>query len=118
MSRRAEMRRVAGKGYWREADARVAVAAWQESGETLGAFAQRHGVGRQRLARWRSRLERTDPAAVPFHPVRVTGTASAEGCDVGTIEIELSGGRRVRLCPGFQAEDLRRVLGVLEETRC
>jgi hypothetical protein len=35
------------------------------------------------------------------------------------IEIELGGGRRVRVGPGFDVEDLRRVLAVLEEAaRC
>ena len=35
------------------------------------------------------------------------------------IEIELWGGRRVRVAHGFEAEDLRRVLAVLEEeARC
>ena len=109
MSRRAEIRRVAGNGCGREADARVVVAAWQESGDTIAAFGRRHGIDRQRLARWLARLETTVPAAVQFHVVRLAGTGSMGAHEAGTIEIELelAGGRRVRLCPGFEAEDLR-----------
>ena len=123
MSRRAEMRRVAGNGYWREADARVVVAAWQESGETIAAFARHHGIDRQRLARWRSRLEPPTPAAVQFHAVRLAGIGEVGGSDArhdaGTIEIELRGGQRVRGGPGFDAEDLHRVVAVLGDTaRC
>jgi len=41
-----------------------------------------------------------------------TGSGSA-------IEIRLAGGQRVRVARGFNAEDLRRVLAVLEEgARC
>lgn len=119
MSRGAEIRRVVGKRYWREVDARVVVAAWEGSGETAAAFARRQEVNPRRLAWWRSRLEATGPAAqLRFHAVRLAGTGRVEGRDRGAIEIELCGGRRVRLRPGFEAEDLRRVMAVLEETGC
>jgi transposase len=117
MASRLEVRRVAGGRYWREAEARVVVAAWQESGKTLSAFAQQHGVDPRRLARWSSQLRRAAPAAVRFHPVRLAG-GSAGSRDAGTIEIELGGGRRVRVGPGFDVEDLRRVVAVLEGARC
>ena len=39
----------AGRAYWREADARVIVEAWEQSGETGAAFARRLGVHPQRL---------------------------------------------------------------------
>jgi len=117
MARRQDLRRVAGGRYWREADARVIVAAWQDSGKTLSAFAQQHGVDPRRMARWRSRLRRAVPAAVRFHPVQVAAESAARQ-NGPTIEIELGGGRRVRVGPGFDVDDLRRVMAVLEETRC
>jgi hypothetical protein len=48
-----------------------------------------------------------------FLPVRV----AAEGGDgrPAWIEIELGHGRRVRVAPGFAADDLRRVVAILEE---
>ena len=42
---------------WRADDARWAVATWAASGETIAAFAARHGLHRERLRRWRSRLD-------------------------------------------------------------
>ncbi len=118
MSSKADVRRVAGSAYWREADARVIVEAWHQGGETLAGFAQRHGVDARRLARWSARLRRTAPAAVRFHPVRLAAEG-VESRQAGLIEIELGGGRRVRLHPGFETDDLRRVLAVIEEAaRC
>jgi transposase-like protein len=118
MSRKTEIAEVAGRRYWRDVDARIIVAAWQSSGETLSEFADRHGVDPKRIARWASRLERAKPAAMLFHPVRLAedGLQSWSG---PAIEIELIGHRRVRVAHGFEVEDLRRVLAVLEEgTKC
>ena len=118
MSRKADVLEVAGRGYWREGDGRVMVEAWQRTGEPLWRFAKRHGVDPRRLSRWVSRLERSEPERVRFHPVRLAddGAGSRGGC---AIEIELCGGRRVRVAHGFESEDLRRVLAVLEEeARC
>jgi hypothetical protein len=116
MARRADVRRVAERPYWREDEARVLVEAWRGSGEMLEPFAQRLGVERRRLARWVSRLERgADEGAVCFHPVRLLEQqAEPERSGSGArIEIELAHGRRVSVPRGFEAEDLRRVLAVL-----
>ena len=107
----------AGRVYWHEADAQVIIEAWQHSGETVAGFARRLGVNPKRLVRWLSRLRRPEPGAIRFHPVRVTrADARAEsGQREASIEIDLGGGRRLRVAAGFAAEDLRRVLAVLEE---
>ena len=70
MARRADVRRVAERRYWRESEARVLVEAWRSGGETLAGFAGRHGVERRRLARWVGRLEGVG-GALRFHPVRL-----------------------------------------------
>ena len=112
MSRKADVLEAAGLRYWREADARVMVEAWRSSGETLSEFAECHRVDPKRIARWASRLGGAEPEAVRFHPVRLAeGPESRSGA---AIEIHLVGGRRVRLASGFETEDLRRVLAVLE----
>jgi hypothetical protein len=49
---------------------------------------------------------------MPFHPVRVAGPARSSGA---AIEIDLGTGWRVRVAGGFEAEDLRRVLAVLDD---
>jgi hypothetical protein len=122
MSRKADVAEVAvvaGRPYWRAADARVVVEAWRRSGEPLSRFAKRHGVDLRRIARWASRLGGSGLGAVQFHPVRVTPEASQSWGSSSSIEIQLVGGRCVRVARGFAADDLRRVLAVLEEgARC
>lgn len=115
MARDADVRQVAARVYWREADARVLVAAWRNSGEALSAFARRQRVEPKRLARWVRRLGRAGVRPLRFHPVRlVESLPETEGVP---IEIQLAGGQRVRVAHGFQAEDLSRVLAVLA-ARC
>jgi len=116
MGREAEVRRVAERNYWREAEARIVVEAWRSSSETLSGFAKRHGVAPRRLARWASRLQESGEGSLRFHPVRLV-ERSHESRDGAPIEIGLGGGRCVRVRRGFEAEDLRRVLAVLEEAR-
>jgi len=112
MGTKGNVRQLAGRRYWREAEARVLVEAWRSSGETLSGFARRHGVGPGRLGRWVSRLgEGGSP--VRFHPVRLMGSPPEQS----PIEIQLVGGRRVRVPRGFETEELRRVLAVLEEAK-
>lgn len=108
---------VAGKRYWREAEARVVVGAWRRSGISLARFAREHRVEAARVARWAARL-RAAEGAIRFHPVRVVG-AALEGEGSAPLEIVLRDGRRVRVPRGFDAEDLHRVLEVLEgRTAC
>lgn len=113
MPKRNEVEEVARRPYWREADGRVIVHAWKESGDTLSAFASRLGVDPKRVSRWSARLERRKPTAMRFHPVRLIDGVS-RGRD-GGIEIELGEGRLVRVAAGFDPNDLKRVLAVLGE---
>jgi hypothetical protein len=111
MAKEMDVAEVAVRRYWREAEARVMVKAWRHSGESLAGFARRHGVDRRRVGRWASRVETRAPAPVHFHPVRLADPGGGGGA---AIEIHLVGGQRVRVPPGFQAEDLRRVVAVLK----
>lgn len=106
---------LAGRSYWREADARRIVDAWRQSGEPVSRFAGRLGIDPRRVSRWASRLASPRAEAVRFLPVRV----AAEGAEgrPASIEIEWGHGRRVRVAPGFATDDLRRVLAVLDEPR-
>jgi len=119
----------AGKSYWREADARQVVRAWESSGQALSRFAAARGLKVERLARWARRLRtRTRgvrgrattgarPLKLRFHPVELVG--SATGLEASAIEVVLLDGRRVRVPAGFASDDLERVLQVLEERiRC
>ena len=117
MLRKAEVRRVVEKGYWRAPDARVLVEAWRGSGETLAAFARQHGVERRRLARWVGRLESASAETLRFHPVRLVDRRRGleTGGSTAAIEIRLGGGHRIRVPRGFEVDELRRVLAVLAE---
>lgn len=119
----------AGKRYWREAEARQVIQAWERSGQALSRFAARHGLKASRLARWARRLGkgavgrrgRVSAGAAPlklrFHPVTLVGDAPA--VETRAIEVVLLDGRRVRVPAGVASEDLDRVLRALEErSRC
>ena len=114
MARRkdAAVARVAALRYWRAPEARVVVAAWRQSGETLGRFAVRYGIEARRLRRWASRLG-PEEQAVRFHPVRLVEGGAPGGRGREPLEIVLGAACTVRVAPGFEAEDLERVLRVL-----
>jgi len=86
---------------------------WRESGRSLGSYCAQIGVKRERVSRWAGRLD-ADRSEVRFHPVAVIERSASCG---EVIELELGGGERLRLPAGFQAEDLRRILLVLNECR-
>jgi hypothetical protein len=116
MPNKEPVRNVAARRYWREAEARVVLDSWRRSGERLGEFCRGLGVEARRVARWAGRIEReSGPSArVRFHPVHLVAGDRAPA-RAPAIEIDLSGGWRVRVAAGFAAEDLRRVLAVLDE---
>lgn len=120
MATRQEVRRLAAQRYWRESAAQAVIAAWRQSGEPLAVFARSNGIPRQRLGRWVRRLGGS-PGSVRFHRVRLVERESPAVVPRGgaPIEIEWSPGRRIRVMPGFSAEDLARVLEILEgRSRC
>lgn len=110
--RDAEVAEVAGQRRWREGDARVVLEAWRGSGQSLTAFVKLYGIHPERLGRWHRLLRTRAGDGVRFHPVRVRlrDAASAEAVK---IELVLAGDRCIRLPPGFDAEDLRRLLTVV-----
>ena len=115
------LQRVGGRRRWREAEARAVLEAWRRSGTSLASFAERRGIQRARLERWARRLG-VSSGGVRFHRVRVVERSrrADETVHAGSpIEIEWTPGRRLRVLPGFAAEDLARVLDVLDRRdRC
>lgn len=106
---------VVRKRYWREADARAVLTAWQRSGNPLSSFAREHGVDAKRISRWAAWLRGRSSGRVRFHPVRLVA-ARLGGERREAIEVVLLDGRRVRAPEGFAAEELERVLAVLART--
>jgi hypothetical protein len=111
---------------------------WRQSGLSLPAFCQRHGLSRGSMQNWvyKPELKRAveaarreaqghvdespRSAAVPaFLPVRVVPAAVGdEALDRSGVEVVIGPGRRVVIGPGFDAETLRRVVAVLEGRPC
>ena len=102
--------------YWRAAEAERVMAAWRRSGRSAAAFAGEHGLSAARLLRWRARLT---PTAVPvFHPVQVVERARPITEGAGPLELELRGGRRIRVPAGFDPELLEALVRTVEGWGC
>jgi len=104
---------------WPEELKREIVAASLEPGSSVSVVARRYDVNANQVFAWRKRYraEVDAPAALQLMPVRVTPDRAHEPGPAPVselIEIELTGGCRVRVGNGVKASALRLVLGVLE----
>lgn len=97
-------------GRWTEREAREALSALEESGESLAAFARREGLSSERLYRWRAKLTKQAFVEIQRGPV-VTE-------DGGVLEVVVATGRVVRVPSNFNASALQRLLAVLEADVC
>jgi transposase-like protein len=101
---------------------------WQQSGLGVREFCGRHGLSEPSFFAWRRTLrqrglieDRPTKAskAVPAFVQVDMGAATDESATVSAtsrIEIVLARGRRLRVRPGFDAQTLRQLLRLLEET--
>ena len=105
--------------YWRASDAERVLEAWRRSERTAAAFAREHGLSATRLLRWRARLE---PSVVPvFHPVRLVERPRPNPIAPARpepLELELRGGRRIRVPAGFDAALLEALVRTVEGWGC
>jgi hypothetical protein len=85
---------------------------WQHSGLSVRAFCARHDLAEPSFYAWRRQLQQRQ-APSPFLPVRVV--PDEEPAAAGSVEVVLTGGRRVCVPPGFDPATLRQLLAVLEE---
>jgi len=114
MAKRRRWRASATSRRWTEQIAREVLAALEDSGESLAAFARREGISAKRLYRWQARLSAA--TAIGFVELRPRTDATAGGA--GVFEIVVGSGRSVRVPPDFDAVALRRLLDVLEDVPC
>jgi transposase-like protein len=104
--------------FWTEADAREALAEWEQSGESVVGFARRNGVEPKRLYWWRHQLKkgskvvRSAPVA-PLIPVTVRVAESParwlESIVIVDGDLRIEVGDAKRVAPEWVAELLRRV---------
>lgn len=104
---------------WPEELKREIVAASRDPGSSVSMVARRYDVNANQVFAWRKRYREEVSAATPLQlvPVTVTPDRAREPTPVSIselIEIELTGGCRVRVGNGVKASALRLVLDVLE----
>lgn len=129
MSRVEVITSVQRRRRWPRAEKERLVAATFEPGVTVSEVSRSAGVHSSQLFRWRKELcRRSEPGVPGLVPVRIgpsatglpTTAALASSAPVpsrGMIEIELGGGRCVRVDGDVDAAALGRVLDVLSSYR-
>ncbi len=101
------------------------VAGFERSGLSRAEYCRRHGLSLASLKRYckrmtagrRSGLTAAECAApaVSLIPVEIVERCGAPKNLSTALYVELSGGRRIGVCAGFDAETLRRLMAVLGE---
>ena len=121
----AERSRTAGRG----AEAKWArrVERLERSGLSIRTFAAREGLPAGSLSSWKWKLAQRrrptsgagarDGAPLRFVELKTPAAAPAKPTTAPAFEVVLGMGRMVRVPGGFDAADLVRLVGVLEEVR-
>ena len=105
---------------WSRAEKQAIVAECEGGTSSVSAVARKHNVASSLLFRWRREF---GTAKLPvlakreFVPVALPASVKAPVANGGLIEIELVGGRRLRVDGSVDAVALGRVIEVLEERR-
>ncbi len=86
---------------------------WTSSGLTAVQYGERAGVNPRTLGYWKWRLGR-DTRTHVAPPTAVATFVEVRAPADGHFELELAGGRRLRVPASFDAAALRRLLEVLE----
>jgi hypothetical protein len=101
---------------------RKRVERWKDSGLTAEQYASELGINAKTLQFWKYKLAKPEPSSrrarrcprveatlplIEVHPASADGSA---------FELELSGGKRLRIPVTFEAESLERLLAVLART--
>lgn len=104
---------------WKEADARKVLERIKQEGTSIPEMARKLGVTPQRIYWWWHRLKDEEPAEVSPKPrfveveLAVSKRASAPG-----FTIHARGGRKIEVLAGFDAQELGRLLSVIEGLPC
>ena len=115
---------------WTEKDARRVLKEQAASGENVWTFATKRGLVPERLYRWQRKLgpsaskprkRSSSKRRMRFAEVARTPEspgAKTEQPEKGRLEVVLAGGRRISVPSGFDAQDMGRLVAVLEAAPC
>jgi len=111
LARRRTSALPSSKRRWTPEDARAVLARLEASGLALREFAEREGLDRQRLYRWRAQI------GVAAKPTFIEIARPSAG---SVIEVVLRSGHVLRVAVGFEADTVRRLVAILgdETSRC
>ena len=88
---------------------------WRDSGLSLMAFGRREGMPYSRLLYWKKKFEREGPTADRTELVPIDLVPEAPAASVpAKVEVWLPNGIGLDVGPGFDAEELRRIVGLLQ----
>ena len=112
--------------HWGPAEAEAVIAAWRQSGESLGRFARRWKLTPARVEYWLAKQskEEEEPAPVTFHPVELVEppvtqpVTQPQPVEPHQWVAELSiASWTVRVPAGFLSGELKRLLMTMEEVQ-
>ena len=104
----------ATKRNWTEEQARQVLARAEREGLSTAELARELNVSAQKIYWWRQRLRADARTTEPrFMEVRVTTQSQAK-----PFAVQLRNGRTVAVWPGFDADELQRLLATVEGVEC
>src|SRR5262245_773961 len=107
-------RRRRGDRFWRDA-----IAAWEESGQTVTAFCAARGIGESTFFAKRRELARRNPSPnAPAPPAPNTSFAAVRLISDPTVEIVVPGGLVVRVPVGADPAAVARLVLALRGAPC
>lgn len=106
------------KKRWTKDYARQVLERIERSGKSDVQMARKLGVSPQRIYWWRNRLKKQTPSGQAASPAFLEVTVADRGSSSRPFEIYTHAERKVVVWPGFDAEQLGRVLAVMEKPSC
>jgi transposase-like protein len=104
----------ATKRNWTEKEARQVLARAEREGLSTAELAREQNVSAQKIYWWRQRLRADARTTEPrFMEVRVATQSQAK-----PFAVQLRNGRTVAVWPGFDADELQRLLATVEGVEC
>ena len=106
------------KNRWTKDYARQVLEQIERSGKSDVEMARKLGVSPQRIYWWRNRVKKQKPSRRAAPPAFIEVALADKSSNSRPFEIYIHAERKVVVWPGFDAEQLERVLAVMEKSSC